>query len=37
MSCDIEAIIDQRPISATIEQNPFDVTVDGAKIVAFTI
>lgn len=37
MSCDIEATIDQRPISATIEQNPFDVTVDGAKIVAFTI
>lgn len=32
MSCDIEAIIDQRPISATIEQNPFDVTVDGAIV-----
>ena len=32
MSCDIEATIDQRPISATIEQNPFDVKVDGAIV-----
>lgn len=32
MSCDIEATIDQKPISATIEQNPFDVKVDGAIV-----